>query len=223
MSASAPSDLCIIFDLDGTLVDSEALCQGGYLDLIPELNDSVEEMLTRYRGVNMEQILVDLEERIGRKLEEDFEPRYRARVAERLEAELQPIPGAREMLEKLEFPCCIASNGPLPKMQLSLRICEMDSHFGDRLFSAHDVKAWKPDPALFLHAAKEMGFPAEQCVVIEDSAVGLQGALAAEMITLYYDHGPEIDLPPSVISFDDMLDLPDILEDIATYKRRWSL
>ena len=37
-------DLCLLFDLDGTLVDSEGICQQGYLDLVPELSESVEDL-----------------------------------------------------------------------------------------------------------------------------------------------------------------------------------
>jgi len=220
-------DLCLLFDLDGTLVDSEGICQQGYLDLVPELSESVEDMVSRYRGVNLEEIMVDLERRIGRKLEEDFESRYRSRVAELLASQLQPMPGVHDMLDQLTasgFPICIASNGPMHKMLLSLETCGLLRYFEEQLFSAHEIQAWKPDPALFLHAARQLGYPPEQCVVVEDSPVGIEAALAAGMIACYYAHAaaPPEELAPRVLHLQTMSDLPELIANIATYKRRWS-
>ena len=220
-------DPCILFDLDGTLVDSEGICQQGYLDLVPELSESVEDMILRYRGINLEEIMVDLEKRVGRRLEEDFESRYRARVAQLLASRLQPMPGVPEMLTQLTaagFPMCIASNGPLHKMRLSLETCDLLHYFEGRLYSAHEILAWKPDPSLFLYAAHQLGYPPEQCVVIEDSPVGIEAAIAAGMIACYFDHhaAPPAEVPSTVLRLRTMPELPDLIANIATYKRRWS-
>ncbi|MDF1811526.1 MAG: HAD hydrolase-like protein [Verrucomicrobiales bacterium] len=83
---------CIIFDLDGTLVDSEGLCNQAFLDLLPELDCSLDEMITRYRGQKLALILADIEKRIGRKLPADFEKHYRARISELFDTELDPMP-----------------------------------------------------------------------------------------------------------------------------------
>jgi hypothetical protein len=55
--------ICVIFDLDGTLVDSEGLCNQAFLDLLPQLNDTVECMVKRYRGRRLAWILADIETR----------------------------------------------------------------------------------------------------------------------------------------------------------------
>ncbi|MDD2725122.1 MAG: HAD hydrolase-like protein, partial [Methylovulum sp.] len=57
------ANICIIFDLDGTLVDSEGLCNQAFLDLLPQLNDTVESLIQRYRGKKLASILVDIESR----------------------------------------------------------------------------------------------------------------------------------------------------------------
>ena len=219
--------LCLLFDLDGTLVDSEGICQQGYLDLVPELSDTIEDMISRYRGVNLEEIMVDLEKRVGRSLEEDFECRYRARVAQLLSSQLQPMPGVPEMLAQLTsagFPICIASNGPLHKMRLSLETCDLLRYFEGRLYSAHEIQAWKPDPSLFLHAAQQLGYPPEQCLVIEDSPVGIEAATAAGMIACYFDyHGtPPAEVPSTVLRVKTMSELPDLITNILARKRGWS-
>jgi beta-phosphoglucomutase-like phosphatase (HAD superfamily) len=49
--------LLIIFDLDGTLVDSERLCNQAFIDLLPSLNESVDELIFLYRGKKLSEIL----------------------------------------------------------------------------------------------------------------------------------------------------------------------
>ncbi|MES5047125.1 HAD hydrolase-like protein [Rhizobium nepotum] len=100
---------CIIFDLDGTLVDSETLCNQALVDLLPEINEPTEQLIRRYRGKKLSVILSDLEERIGRKLPCTFETTYRERVAGLFAESLKPMPGVVAMLERLDWPRCIAS------------------------------------------------------------------------------------------------------------------
>jgi beta-phosphoglucomutase-like phosphatase (HAD superfamily) len=83
---------CVIFDLDGTLVDSEGLCNQAFLDLLPDLSLSPGELVRRYRGQKLALILSDIEREIGRKLPSGFEKDYRVRVAELFDSELVPIP-----------------------------------------------------------------------------------------------------------------------------------
>lgn len=177
---------CIIFDLDGTLVDSERLCSQGYLDLIPEITDPLETFYRRYRGGQMAAIARSIEERFGVKLPPDFETPYRERVAELLERHLQIVPGVEQMLDALKQPYCVASNGPQKKMRHSLGLTGLLPRFEGRLYSAYDIGHWKPDPRLFLHAAQQMGFAPDQCVVVEDSEPGVIAALAAGMRVLQY-------------------------------------
>lgn len=166
---------CVIFDLDGTLVDSEGLCNQAFLDLLPDVDDGVETLTQRYRGRKLSQIIADLEARLARSLPGDFEKTYRERVAELFATELRPMPGVPDMLDALAHPCCIASSGPLPKIRQALEVSRIQQYFGDNLFSSYEIKSWKPDPGLFLHAASSMGFSPAMCVVVEDSDMGIEG------------------------------------------------
>ena len=74
-------------------------------------------------------------------------------------------------------------------MRHSLALSGLAKHFGEALFSAYEVGSWKPDPGLFRHAAAEMGYEPEACLVIEDSPVGIAAAKAAGM--QYLLHCPE--------------------------------
>ncbi|WP_226992187.1 HAD family hydrolase [Aliiglaciecola lipolytica] len=57
------TDLLVIFDVDGTLVDSEYLCCQGLSDLIPEVDESVDELVLLYRGVKLLDIFADIEKK----------------------------------------------------------------------------------------------------------------------------------------------------------------
>ncbi len=205
---------CILFDLDGTLVDSETLGSRALLELLPQLDASASELLVRYRGMKMAAILADLEHRLGEPLPRDFEPVYRAHVATLFDRSLTAMPGAAPMLAALPFPRCVASSGPRAKIEHALQVTGLRPHIGDRIFSAYEVGSWKPDPGLFLHAAAAMGFTPAQCIVVEDSEVGLAAAEAAGMRAIHFvgdAHTRTTGRHPAVTHHADLIDAIDAL------------
>jgi HAD superfamily hydrolase (TIGR01509 family) len=208
------SEICVIFDLDGTLVDSETLCNQAFLDLLPDLNETVESLVQRFRGRKLSTILAELADRLGKPLPFGFERSYRGRVAELFDT-LLPTPGARDMLEAIRFEKCVASSGPMEKISQALAVAGLAPFFGSNIFSSYLVGSWKPDPGLFLHAAKSMGFTPDRCVVVEDSEVGLRAAAAAGMRALHYV--PQLAGSAEHLGdcFKDMARLPQLLEDFA--------
>jgi len=209
--------ICVMFDLDGTLVDSEGLCNQAFLDLLPQLSDTVESLIQRYRGKKLATILADLESRLCQKLPDAFEQHYRHHVAELFARGLNPMPGVVEMLEATHYPKCIASSGPPLKIRQALQVSGLAPYFGDSIFSSYEVGSWKPAPGLFQYAANTMGFMPSQCVVVEDSEIGIEAATAAGMQafryvrngeTLSYHDGNEV-------SFDNMSQLPQLLSHFA--------
>ncbi|MFT5696558.1 MAG: HAD superfamily hydrolase (TIGR01509 family) [Myxococcota bacterium] len=206
-------NLCVIFDLDGTLVDSEGLCNRAFLDLIPSLQEPIGELMLRYRGAKLAWILADIEQRTGATLPEDFVTTYRARVAELFASELEPTPGAREMLEALPYDRCIASSAPIAKITHALEVSGLLGFFHGRLYSSYEVDSWKPEPGIFLHAASAMGYDPADCVVVDDSEVGVEAADAAGMQVLWYlpEGGAARDL-----GFAKMSDLPARLASMTT-------
>ncbi len=182
----------IIFDLDGTLVDSEPLCNQAFLDLLPALTDSLAEVTQRYLGLKLADCVDDLCARLGPGAigdPEDFTVRYRARVAQLFESDLEAMPGACELLTQLTHPVCIASSGPPEKIARSLRLTQLADYFGEHTYSAYDVGHWKPEPHLFLHAAERLGVAAADCLVVEDSPVGLEAGRRAGMQVVHYCPG----------------------------------
>ena len=204
--------ICVIFDLDGTLVDSEGLCNQAFLDLLPQLDDTVESLVKRYRGRELAWILTDIHARLDEPLSGDFVQKYRARVAELFSSDLKPTLGAREMLQGLPHPRCIASSGPIAKIRQALSASGLAAFFGDHIFSSYEVNSWKPAPEIFLHAADAMGFLPHECVVVEDSEVGIQAAIAAGMHALHYTPH-HFGAQPN--SFESMFALPQILDRLV--------
>ena len=180
---------CILFDCDGTLVDSEYLCNLGFEIMLRDLDieASAIEMLERFRGVKLASILQTIESEHQIKLKDNFVSSYRALVGDLFDKELKPCEGVNEALTEIELPKCVASSGPLEKINKALSICKLSEYFNGNIFSSYEVGSWKPDPGIFLYAAKEMGFEPHECAVVEDSSVGISAAKAAGMRPILYD------------------------------------
>ncbi len=185
--SSAAQYSLIIFDMDGTLVQSEDCASTALKEVMPGLLDSVDDITERYRGMRLANIFSDIEKRYPGAVPHDCLELYR-KQEERLSRDyIVPCEGAAELLSQLETPHCIASNAPVKKTRRSLSICDLSRHYSSPVYSADEVGAWKPDPTLFLHASKEHGVDAQMCLVVEDSDVGIQAGLAAGMHVLHYD------------------------------------
>ncbi|MER7685963.1 HAD family hydrolase [Streptomyces sp. NPDC097610] len=177
----------VIFDNDGVLVDSEPISNTILAAYLTELGHptSYEESIRDYMGSAMHRIHELVQERSGQRLPEDFDDVFHGRVFAAFERELQPVPGAVQLLEKLaadEVPYCVASSGSHERIRVGHRKTGLDRWFDEgRVFSSQDVGRGKPAPDLFLHAAERMGVAPERCVAVEDSPLGVRAANAAGM------------------------------------------
>ncbi len=177
----------VIFDNDGVLVDSEPISNRLLAGYLTELGypTSYEDSLRDYMGGAMHRVHDLVWERTGRRLPEDFDDVFHGRVFAAFERELEPVPGAVGVLEKLAadgVAYCVASSGSHERIRVGHRKAGLDRWFDDgRIFSSQDVGRGKPAPDLFLHAAARMGVAPERCAVVEDSPLGVQAAVAAGM------------------------------------------
>lgn len=173
----------IIFDCDGVLVDSESISQSVIATYLTELGFpyTVKESETDFKGRAMTDVMRVAEERYGKKVPEEFLEEYERRLIIDMKKNLKAVPGAKEILEQLDLPFCVASSGSHEKMKISLGITDIWPLVEGRIFSADDVGKGKPNPDLFLHTAKEMGVDPQACLVIEDSVNGVLAAKAAGM------------------------------------------
>jgi len=202
----------VIFDMDGTLVDSELCAAQALCDVWPELPMTADEMNNDYRGMRFRAKLEVLSERYGIEIPDGTEQRLRDREAVLGETMIKVNPGVTELIDVLidrGINFCIASNAPKVKTMRNAKNCGLAGYFeGREVYSAHDLKAWKPDPTMFLLAAEDEGVRPEDCLVVEDSETGLAAGVAARMQVVFYDaHGCGTDQSPvrSVDSFQDVL------------------
>ncbi|MEU5635788.1 HAD family hydrolase [Streptomyces rishiriensis] len=177
----------VIFDNDGVLVDSEPISNRLLAAYLTELGHptSYEDSIREYMGSAMHRIHDLVQERTGQRLPAEFDDTFHRRVFAAFERELEPVPGAVDVLAKLAadgVPYCVASSGSHERIRVGHRKTGLDRWFGeDRVFSSQDVGKGKPAPDLFLYAAERMGVSPERCVVVEDSPLGVQAAVAAGM------------------------------------------
>lgn len=97
-----------------------------------------------------------------------------------------------EAVSQLSVASCVATSSSPPRVKRSLQIAGLDTYFGERIFTASEVKNGKPAPDLFLHAARRMGADPRRCLVIEDSVPGLAAGLAAGMQVWQFTGGSHL-------------------------------
>jgi HAD superfamily hydrolase (TIGR01509 family) len=185
----SPNFEAVIFDCDGTLVDSEPITVRVLIDYLSEfgLQLNFEEVHRLFVGRDMQTIATWIEENHNTPLPDIFAEEFRSRQAVALKDSVLPVSGAAELLEAMTRPYCVASNAPQDKIAINLRATGLDRFFTlDSIFSAYDINAWKPQPDLFLHAAKKLEVAPANCVVIEDSLAGIEAGLAAGMQVIGY-------------------------------------
>lgn len=170
---------CIIFDCDGVLVDSEAISIGTLVNMA-ETHGAIIDIDFAHQfflGKSLEFCFNYIAEVANKKLPDTFEEDFRKSTFKSFKKDLQPIKGIHELLAKINVPIAVASNGPADKIILNLTTTKLIEKFEGNIFSAYEINSWKPNPELYLHAAKTMGFEVQDCVVIEDSPAGVQAAL----------------------------------------------
>jgi beta-phosphoglucomutase family hydrolase len=99
------------------------------------------------------------------------------------ESGIEALPGVKTFLDRLRaaaVPVIIGSSTPRENIEFVIHLVGLDGYFGD-IVAAGDVTHGKPDPEVFLIAARKLGVPPRDCVVFEDAHVGLEAARAAGM------------------------------------------
>jgi HAD superfamily hydrolase (TIGR01509 family) len=200
------------------LVDSERVANHLLVELIRPFGIEMdgEEATRRFKGAKMANIISELETLRGQPLPDDFVPMYRAEMHTAFERELEPVEGIIDALEAISNPKCVASSGPVEKMEVTLISTGLAKYFHGRIFSSYVINSWKPAPDLFLHAAREMGFGPENCIVVEDSVFGVEAARSAKMDILCYcedSDGKDMSEQGTKV-FHKMSELPKLIQDL---------
>jgi len=200
----------VLWDLDGTIVDSEEYHWLAWRDTM------------RGEGVELtyEQFLGSFGQRndgiLGAWLGALVDPGRMHRIGETKEAEfrrlaaahgMQPLPGAREWLSALHaagWKQSIASSAPRENVEALLRVLDLAPYL-DAIAAAEDVTVGKPDPQIFLSAAARLGVPPNRCIVVEDVPAGIEGAKRGGMKSIGVSRNAVLNADVFVRS---LLDLP---------------
>ncbi len=217
------SDLdLVIFDCDGVLVDSERIAIRIDVDVIGRHGWEITEaeVIELFVGRSDSFMRDEVARRTGRELGADWDAAFVGDYRAALERELIAVDGiavALDAIDALGLETCVASSGSHEKMRFTLGLTDLWDRFAGRIFSAAEVERGKPAPDLFLHAATQMASSPDRCAVVEDSAAGVEAALAAGMSVIAYAGGvtPRSRLDrPGVTIIDDMRELPAALTAI---------
>lgn len=206
---------CVIFDCDGVLVDSELITAKVLVKMANNLGLHLDLDLfaQEFMGRSLNDIMQHLEILTNGHLPSNFESEYRRLTYKAFSTELKPIEGIQTVLQNLEVPFCVASSGPLEKIKNNLTTTGLIDSFQDSIFSCYEIQRWKPNPDIFLHAAKNMGFTPDECAVIEDSTVGVQAARAGGFDVFMYaknGHVHDIGMQEAIV-FENMSELGVLL------------
>ena len=170
---------CVIFDCDGVLVDTEPIANRVLVDMANALGADIdmEYAYEFFKGNALQHCLQLIRERIDGPLPKHFEQQFRQESFEAFKREVRPVKGIKTVLDVLSVPFCVASSGPQNKIELNLELTGLTPYFSGRIFSCYTIQRWKPDPEVFLWAARTMGFDPSQCLIVEDSKLGVTAGL----------------------------------------------
>lgn len=169
----------ILFDLDGTLVDSLAVVERVWLEWTKTHNCDPDEVINYIHG---KQMVTSLRHFMPGASEEDIQKEFR--YMEQVESTdmegIIDLPGARALLmrlNELNVPWAIVTSGSAPVAKA--RVNAGNLPVPEIFITAEQVKHGKPEPDAYLLGAERLGFKPEECIVIEDAPAGIASALAA--------------------------------------------
>lgn len=184
---SLTRQVAVIFDLDGTLVDSEPLCARTWDELAQELGTTLPR--GGPAGATVDARVRMMEHRTGIPAEQ-IHSMYWNSLEARFRTALRPIARTYALACQLRTagtPVAIASNSRRTRIDRTIEIA-LPNLLGVESVAADEVEHPKPAPDLFLRAATRLGIAPQDCLVVEDSDIGMAAAHAAGMLTLQVRH-----------------------------------
>ena len=175
----------VIFDMDGVLSDTGPVHFESWVKMTSEIGveftkeffekifgQQSPEIIRKLMGPNVDEITIEK----WANLKEKY---YRDMVKD----QLKPLPGVIELIKELydlKFKLAVGSSGPRENVELLLTSLKIKRFF-NAVITAAEIKRGKPEPDVFLEAAKRVKIKPNKCVVIEDAPVGIESAKRAGM------------------------------------------
>jgi HAD superfamily hydrolase (TIGR01509 family) len=177
----------LLFDLDGTLAETDSLHLPTWVDTLRPYGVEVDEKFYRDRisgrstGEIVRSLLPGLTDEQGRSVGDAKETNFRQRAAE-----LEPLPGLLDFVElgrRLGMQIALVTNAPEENVEAILLALRLRDYF-DTIVLADEVEAVKPDPAPYTTALRKTGIPAHESLAFEDSVSGISSSVAAGIPTV---------------------------------------
>ena len=175
----------VLFDCDGVLVDSEAITCGVLRDMFEEQGwrMTLAECMQRFVGHTVKSQRTVIEANTGVPLTDEWLQQFFARRNERLDAQITAIDGIHDAVAHLHDHCggriAVASGADRFKVEMMLKKVDLHRFFEGRIFSGHETPRSKPYPDVYLAAAAHLQVLPDQCLVVEDTTVGITAGVAA--------------------------------------------
>ncbi|OGF44828.1 MAG: hypothetical protein A2231_12605 [Candidatus Firestonebacteria bacterium RIFOXYA2_FULL_40_8] len=175
----------VIFDMDGVLTDSEPLINEAAITALKEYGVSAkEEDFLPFVGAGDEKYIAGVAEKYGLKYKSEMKARMYELYFELLPKKIKSFPGVKELLSALKKAgkkIAVASSADRIKVEANLNGIGLALSVFDQVVTGDDITRKKPDPEIFLIAAKKLNIPPEKCCVIEDAVNGVEASKAAGM------------------------------------------
>jgi HAD superfamily hydrolase (TIGR01509 family) len=177
----------LLFDLDGTLAETDSLHLPTWVDALEPYGVEVDEEFYRDRISGrstteiVRELLPELTDEQGRSIGDAKEASFRKRAFE-----LDPLPGLEDFVErgrKRGMWIALVTNAPEENVEAILLALKLRDFF-DTVVLADEVEAVKPDPAPYIAALEKTGVPAEEALAFEDSVSGISSSVAAGIPTV---------------------------------------
>ncbi len=177
----------LLFDLDGTLAETDSLHLPTWVDTLEPYGVEVDEELYRdsisgrSTGEILRELLPGLTDEQGKSIGDAKEASFRERASE-----LEPLDGLVSFIERgmeRRMQIALVTNAPEENVEAILLALKLQEFF-DVIVLADEVEAVKPDPAPYRAALQKMGVPAEEALAFEDSVSGISSSVAAGIPTV---------------------------------------
>lgn len=182
----------VIWDMDGVLLDSHEMIWSSVNRVLGNRGVHLsEEDIKRYVGISFKDDIADWNERYGLNLElKPFTDEVWALELEFLR-KMKPDCGLVNLLDELKsqkVPMAVGTSSQRFRVDIILDSLGLESYFG-AVVSANDVQKHKPEPDLFLEAARRLKILPERCAVVEDASSGIEAARRGGMKSAGYFNG----------------------------------
>jgi HAD superfamily hydrolase (TIGR01509 family) len=215
----------LIFDCDGVLVDSEPLSMRIDVEILAEngVIMSEAEAHARFVGKTFAAMLDEISKEFGAGFPSDASAQKDLRLLALYERDLKAVEGVRQALETIgHHRYSVASNSPAERVAAALRITGLTAFFGNRITTFEEVPRPKPEPDVFIEAARRAGYRPEHCIVIEDSVTGVTAAHRARCRVMGFtgthpqplSHALKLQEAGAALIFHHMAELPSLVEGI---------